>query len=174
MKKVFVFILLATVAVSCANYELFELKVDKDLTETFEINIPKTSGVIGIFNLTKTIDLHSGDFAEYLGKVTEIKINSLTYKFKDFTGNTLGTIPSGSLKFDNTIFSTVTGLNLSHAVNSEEVFAVTNPTVINELEKTLLNSNSTIITLSGNALSDVSSMGFKVEVNISLTATIKE
>tara|TARA_R110001606_G_scaffold72659_3_gene167395 strand:- start:5336 stop:5863 length:528 start_codon:yes stop_codon:yes gene_type:complete len=175
MKKVIMIVLLATITVSCSSLlELLELKINNDLTESIDVSIPKTAGTTGTFDLTKTIDLRAGDFAQYIDKITAVKINSFTYKYKDFTGNTAGTIPSGTLKFDNTVIGTITNLNISQAASAKTIFSITDTTIISQLENAFVNNSSTVITLSGNALSDAGPMDFKVEVNISLTATIKE
>lgn len=175
MKKVILLVALATLTVSCESlFELLELKVDNDLTESIDVSIPQTAGATGTFNLTKTLDLRAGDFAQYVDKITAVKINSFSYKFKDFTGNTAGTIPSGTLKFDNTVVGNETNINVSDAVNTKKVFPILDPIVLGKLEEAFVNNSSTTITFSGNALSDAGQMGFKVEVSISLTATIRE
>jgi hypothetical protein len=175
MKKRIAFVFLATLIISCGTFfELLELKIDNNLTESVAVSIPKTAGTTGTFDLTKKFDLRSSDFAQYIDKITAVNINSFTFKFKDFSGNTDGIIPSGTLKFDNTIVGTITNLNISEASNAEIVFSASDATVIKLLEKAFENNSSTIITLSGNALSDAGPMDFKIEVKISLTATIKQ
>ena len=67
-----------------------------------------------------------------------------------------------------------TNLNISQAASAKTIFSITDATIISQLENAFVNNSSTVITLSGNALSDEGPMDFKVEVNISLTATIKE
>ena len=175
MIRVVVFLILASVAVSCdCLVELLELKGDNNLTVSIAVSVPQTSGATSTFDLTKTLDLRSGDFADYINKITAVKINSFTYKFKDFVGNTAGKISSGTLKFDNTVVGTITNLNISQAVNAETIFNISDATVISQLENAFVNNSSTVITLSANVLSDAGPMDFKVEVSISLTATIKE
>lgn len=50
MKKVLLLVVLATLTVSCDSlFERFELKVDNDLTEDIDVNIPKTAGTTGAF-----------------------------------------------------------------------------------------------------------------------------
>ena len=175
MKKIILLLVFAIFTVSCGGtYELLELKVNNDLTETIDVSIPKTTGATSIFNLSKTIDLRSGDFADYIDKISAIKITSFTYRLKNFSGNSAGTIPLGNLKFDNTVVSTITNLNVSQEVNSQTIFTVTDSAILSQLENTFLNNTSTKIIASGNALSDEGSMNFVIEVNISLTATITE
>mgnify|MGYP000103127658 CR=1 FL=1 len=175
MKKLILLLVIACVSVSCDSlFELLELKVNNDLTENVEVSVPQTFGKTDVVDFTRTIDLSSGDLGEYIGKITAIEITAFNYKVIQFTGNTNGTISSGVLKFDDVQVSTITNLNISQAANKETVFQITDPTVISKLENTLLNNNSTVISLAGNASSDDGSMDFKIEVNISLIATIKE
>lgn len=175
MRKLILLFVLATITVSCGSvFELLELNVNNDLTEKIEISVPKTLGTTDAIDFTQTVDLNSGDLGEYIGKITAIQITAFNYKFIEFNGNTAGTIPSGVIKFDDTIVSTLANLNISQAANRETVFQITNPEVLKKLETTFLNNSATVITLTGDALSDDGPMNFKVEVNISLTATIKE
>lgn len=175
MKKIILLLAFAIFTVSCGGtYELLELKVNNDLRESIVYNIPKTQGVEVSYSHSKTFDLTTGDLAQYVDKITAIKINSLTYKFKDFIGNTAARISSGTLKFNYTVIGSVINLNVSQAVNQETIFTITDSTVLNQLENTLLNSNSATIDFSGSALSDAGAMDFTLEVNISLTATITE
>ncbi|WKD85398.1 hypothetical protein KCTC32516_00738 [Polaribacter huanghezhanensis] len=175
MKNRIAFVFLATLIISCGNFfELLELKIDNNLTESVAVSIPKTVGTSGAFNLTKTLDLRSGDFAKYVDKITAVKINSFTYIYKDFTGNTDGVIQSGTLKFDSTEIGTITNLNISQAASAGTVFSISDGTVISQLEDAFVNNSSTVITLAGNGLSDAGPMDFKIEVHINLTATIKQ
>ncbi len=175
MKKTIVLLLLAAVTVSCASLdELLELNVNNNLTESVAFNIPQTQGTTVSYSRSETLDLTTGDLAQYVDKITAIKINSLTYKFKDFVGNTAGMISAGTLKLDNTVVSSITNLNVSQAVNEETVFTISDSMILNQLESTLLNNSSATLLLSGDALSDAGAMDFKVEVTINLTATIKE
>ena len=167
--------MLATLTVSCGSlFELLELKVENDLTEDIVANVPQTSATAESFNLTETLDLRSGDFAEYVDKITAVKINTFNYKYKDFTGNANGVVISGALKFDGVVVGTITNLNISQEATAGTVFEITDANVLSQLEDAFVNNSSTTITLSGNVLSEAGPMDFKVEVNISLTATVKE
>jgi hypothetical protein len=175
MKKIILLVVLATLTVSCGSlFELLELKVENNLTESIDASVPRTSAAAEAFNLTETLDLRAGDFAEYVDKITAVKINTFNYKFKDFTGNVNGVITSGTLKFDSTVVGTITNLNISQAATAGTVFEITDATVLSQLENAFVNNSSTTITLAGEVISEAGSMNFKVEVNISLTATVKE
>lgn len=175
MKKYIYIFFLSIVASSCGSLDdLLELKVENSLTESIAAIVPKTSNVAVVFNLSSTINLNSGDLAQYKDKITAVKINSLTYKFKEFTGNSAGTIPAGTLKFDNVILKEMTNFNISDAATAGTVFKITDETKLNEIASNFINNSELTVKLNGSVLSEASSMEFKVEVFMNMTATIKQ
>ena len=135
MKKVFSLVLIAIFITSCGSLEeLLELNVNNDLTESVDVHIPQTQGTAVNYNKTETVDLSTGSFAEYVGKISAIKINSLTYKLKEFAGNTAGTIQTGSLKFDNILVDEMTNLNIADAANAGTVFSITDAAVLSQMK----------------------------------------
>jgi hypothetical protein len=175
MKKIFSLLFVVTLITACGSLEeLLELNVNNDLTESIDVHIPQTQGSAVAYDKTETVDLNTGDFAEYVGKISAIKINTLTYKFKEFAGNRSGTVPSGSLKFDNILVAEMTDFNISQAATAGTVFNITDAAVLSQIETALLNNNAATIKLSGSVLSDAGAMDFKVEVFMNMTATIKE
>lgn len=175
MKKIFTLLFIVTLITACGSLEeLLELNVNNDLTESIDVHIPQTQGAAVAYDKTEIVDLNTGDFAEYVGKISAIKINTLTYKFKEFAGNKSGIIPSGSLKFDNILVAEMTDFNISQAATAGTVFNITDAAVLSQIETALLNNNAATIKLSGTVLSDAGAMDFKVEVFMNMTATIKE
>jgi PBP1b-binding outer membrane lipoprotein LpoB len=175
MKRVFSLVLIAIFITSCGSLdELLELNVNNDLTESVDVHIPQTQGTAVNYNKTKTVDLSSGSFAEYVGKISAIKINSLTYKIKEFAGNSNGIIQSGSLKFDAILVDEMTNFNIADAATAGTVFSITDAAVLSQIETTLVNNSSVTLNLVGSVLSDAGAMDFKVEVFMNMTATIKE
>ena len=173
MKKItFLFVFIA-MAISCNSLDqLLELKVDNDLTESIDVHVDQTNGAAFSFDLSTTANLNSGEFAQYKDKISAIKINKLTYKFKEFTGNSAGTIPSGTIKFDDIVLGTFTDFNISQAAKTGTIFDVADATTIGQIQTALLNNNEVSIKLSGNVLSDAGVMDFKIEVFMNMTATI--
>jgi hypothetical protein len=175
MKKLIFLFLLSCIMISCGSLDQFiELSVDNELTESIDAHVPQTLGAVASFNLTETADLNSGDLAKYLDKISALKINTLSYKFIEFSGNSAGTITSGTLKFDNTVVATLTNFNISNASTARTVFNITDSAFLTQIEATLLNNKSTTILLKGSALSDAGSMDFKIEVSMNMTVTINE
>lgn len=175
MKKVFSLLLIAVFITSCGSLEeLLELNVNNDLTENVDVHIPQTQGTAVNYDKTEIVDLSTGSFAEYVGKISAIKINSLTYKIKDFVGNSSGVIQAGSLKFDDIVVDEMTNFNIANAATAGTVFNITDAAVLSQIESTLVNNNSVTLKLTGTVLSDAGDMDFKVEVSMNMTATINE
>lgn len=175
MKKIFPLLFISIIFFSCDSLdELLELKVNNDLTESISVSVAQTQGTAESFDLSETTDLNSGDLAQYKGKITAIKINKLTYKFKDFVGNNAGAIPTGTLKFDDIIVDSLTDFNVSQAANAGTIYEITDATVLSNIENAFLNNNTTTIKLFGTVLSEAGGMDFTVEVFMNMTATIKD
>jgi hypothetical protein len=175
MKKGIYILFLSLIATSCGSLEdLLELNVENSLTESIPVNIPQTSSTAVAFDLSNTVSLNSGDLAQYKDKITAVKINSLTYKFKDFTGNTAGTIPTGTLKFDDVVIGEMADFNISSAATAGTIFEISDAAKLSLIESNFVNNSEISVKLSGTVLSETGVMDFKVEVFMNMTATIKQ
>ncbi len=175
MKKVIYILFLSLIVTSCDSLgELLELKVENSLTESITATVPQTSNVPAVFNLSRTVDLNSGDLAQYKDQITAIKINSLTYKFKDFTGNTAGVISTGTLKFDDVVLDELIDFNISDAATAGTLFGITDEVRLNQIASNFVNNSESTVLLSGSVLSEDGGMEFKVEVFMNMTVTVKE
>jgi hypothetical protein len=173
MRKFIYIFFLSLIVTSCGSLDdLLELKVENNLTESIPVNVPQTSSVAVAFDLSHTVDLNSGDLAQYKDKITAIKINSLSYKFIDFTGNDAGTIPTGTLKFDDVTLREMTGFNISANVGT--VYEITDAAKLNQIASNFLNNSEISVKLKGTVLSEAGAMGFNVEIIVNMTATIKQ
>jgi len=173
MKKYIYIFFFSVIATSCGSLEdLLELKVENSLTESIPVSVPQTSNAPVAFDLPATVELNSGDLAQYKDKITAITINSLTYKFIDFTGNTAGTIPTGTLKFDDVILREMADFNIS--ANEGTVFEITDTTKLSQIASNLINNSEISISLIGTVLSEAGAMDFKVEIFMNMTATINQ
>ncbi len=175
MKKVIYLAVFSFLVFSCNSLsDLLELNINNDLTENIDVTVPQTQGTPVAFDLSKTTDLNSGDLADYRGKISAIKINKFTYKFKDFTGNSAGVLKTGTLKFDDTVVDTMIDFNISQAANAATVFEITDASTLSSIENAFLNNTTSTIKLCGTVLSEAGAMDFKVEVFMNITTTIKD
>ena len=175
MKKSIYLLLFSLIITSCNSLEqLLELKVNNDLTESVDAHVPQTGATAVAFNLNTTANLNTGDFAQYAGKISALKINTFSFKFKEFSGNNTGTIPTATLKLDDIDLLTLNNINISQSANANTSFNISDATVLSQVETALLNSNSISLKLDGNVLSEAGSMEFKVEISMNMTATINQ
>lgn len=175
MKKIIFLLTLSIITISCNSIdELLELKINNDLTESIDVHINQTNGTALSFNLTETANLNSGNFSQYVDKIKDLKINKLTYTFKEFSGNIAGVIQSGNLQIDNIILGTLTNFNISQAAKAGTIFEISDSNTLNQIKTNLLTNDKVTVKLAGSVLSDGSTMDFKVEVFMNMTATIKE
>lgn len=173
MKKIIYIFFLSLIATSCGSLDdLLELKVENSLTESIPVNVPQTSSTAVVFDLSTTVNLNAGDLAQYKDKITAIKINTLTYKFIDFTGNAAGTIPTGTLKFDDVIIGEMTDFNISAAAGAGTSFEITDAVKLSLIAANFVNNSEVSVKLIGTVLSEAGGMDFKVEVFMNMTATI--
>ena len=174
MKKTIYILFLSLIVASCGSLdELLELKVENSLTETIAATVPQTSNVPVAVDLSDTVHLNSGDLAQYKDKIKSIKINSLSYKFKDFIGNTAGVIPTGTLKFDDVILGELTDFNISDAAVAGTSFGITDEVKLNQIASNFVNNSKLTVKLSGSVLSEAGEMTFNIEVFINMTVTLK-
>ncbi len=173
MKKCIYIFFLSLIATSCGSLdELLELKVENSLTESIPVNVLQTGSTAVAFDLSSTVNLNSGDFSQYKDKITAIEINTLTYKFKDFAGNAAGTIPTGTLKFDDVVIGELTDFNISAAAAAGTTFEITDAAKLSLIASNFVNNSEVSVKLIGTVLSEVEGMDFEIEVFMNMTATI--
>lgn len=175
MKKSIYLLLFTLILTSCSSLEqLLELKINNDLTESVNAQVPQTTATAAAFDLNTTANLNTGDFAQYAGKISALKINTFSFKFKDFSGNHAGTIPNATLKLDDIDLLTLSNINISESVSTDSSFGISDAAVLSQVETALLNNNSITLKLVGNVLSEAGPMEFKVEISMNMTATINQ
>lgn len=173
MKKIICIFFLSLIATSCGSLDdVLELKVENSLTESIPVSVLQTASTAVAFDLSSTVNLNTGDLAQYIDKISAIKINTLTYKFIDFTGNADGTIPTGTLKFDDVVIGELTDFNISAAAVAGTTFEITDAVKLNLIASNFVNNAEVTVKLIGTVLSEAGAMDFKVEVFMNMTATI--
>lgn len=175
MKKLIYLFVFSFLIVSCDSLsDAVELKVSNDLIENIDVNVIQTQGAPVAFDFFETLNLNSGELTQYKGKIKALKVNKLSYKFKNFSGNENGEIQIGTLMFDDIKIGRLTNINISKAASAGTVFEVTDVNVLSSIETAFLSDNTATIKLFGTVLSDAGTMDFVVEVFMNMTATVKD
>lgn len=140
------------------------------ITESVAVSIPQTNGTSVTFDETVNQDLTTviSNFSD----VTDITINSLSYEYKNVTGNTDAVIESATIKINGSTIASISSVNMAQEANSGAVFNITDQTVWSQLESLFLNNASIDIEFTGTAVSDAGSVDFDIEFSVNLTVTL--
>ena len=170
MKKLIPFIFAIILFASCEeNITPVTISVNTVLSETVEVNLPQTTqGNVHAFDESTTVQL--GDYISNIGDVTDITINSLSYTYKMFAGNTAAVINSATLVVNGVTIATINNVNPATETNSNTTIVIDDANVISEIKKILLNNASATIQISGSATSEEGTANFVLETDIDLTA----
>lgn len=171
MRKLFTLLFAVVLVSSCdINTDPVELTVNSSFTEPITVNIPQTSGTSVNYNETVTQDLN--DIIANFNAITGININSLSYKYKNVTGNTDAEIQSGSISINGTTIASISNVNMAQEAAAGTVFQISDQTILNQLEVEFLNNSSATIQFSGTAISESGPVDFEIEVSIDLTVSL--
>lgn len=167
MKKVKIFFAsVLFIALSACNITdtPIELQVTNSITKDIAVTVTQTNGTQ---SLSESTTVNLSDIVSNVADITDVKINSLTYKFKDFTGNTAGRVETISLKINNSEFATGTDIDPSQ----QESFTV-DSSKFAALESILENDSQTTLAVDGSMQSNAGDMSFNIEISIDLTVTL--
>jgi len=171
MKKLFPLLLAVVLITSCdINDNPITLTASSTITEAIPVSIPQTTGTSATYDQTVSQDL--SDAIANFSDVTDIAINSLSYQFKNVTGNTDAVIESASIIINGNTVSSISFLNIAQEANNSTVFNITDQSVLSQLESLFLNNASVDIQFTGTAISQAGPVDFEIELTIDLTVTL--
>lgn len=171
MKKLIPLLLVVLFITSCEDNEIpVTLTASSDITESVAVSIPQTNGTSVAFDETVTQDLTT--IISNFNDVTDIAINSLSYQYKNVTGNTDAVIESAAIKINGNTISSISFVNMAQEANNGTVFSITDEAVLNQLESLFLNNASVDIQFAGTAVSSEGSVDFDIEFSLNLTVTL--
>ncbi len=171
MKKVIALCIIFLMAfTSCiSNEDAVEITASSQITKSTSITIAKTNGTATTFEDSSSVTI--ADAITNIGDASSITVDALSYKVKNFIGNTDG-IASITLKINDVVYTSEVDINVSNAATAGTVFEITDASLISQLQNILLNDAEVTIQFSGSALSDAGDMSFDIEFSINLTATL--
>ena len=170
MKKLFPLLLSLVLISSCdVNTDPIELTATTSIVEGVAVILPQTSGTSVAYDQTLTQDLN--DLISNFADVSDININSLSYTYKNFSGNTNATIEAAEIVINGSTIASLSSVNVAQEANNGTVFAITDTTILNQLETAFLNNASITIQFAGTAISDEGLAEFEIELFIDVTVT---
>ena len=143
MKKFIPFLLSIVLFVGCIDSNPITITVSSSVSETVLVEIPQTNGATHTTNETVNQDLN--EVITNLDDVDSLNIDSLSYQFKNTTGNSAAVVQNATLVINGITVATHTNLNISQEAANETVFTISDESVLNQLESLILNNSSVSI-----------------------------
>ena len=168
MKKIAPILFAVFLVLSCEdNQTTINISTPYTLDESFEVGIPQTGSGQTNFNETSTHDL-SQLIANY-NDVNSVTVNSLTYQFANFSGDTGGVIQTATLTINNVTIATISNVNISQEAMNNTVFQINDPAVISQVEDILEATSVVNIQASGVVNSSIP-LNFTIDVHLDIEA----
>jgi len=139
-------------------------------TENIPVHVDKTNGDWATFTNSVALSIVNDDTKDYLNKIKNIRINKLSYKIINFSGDPSGEV-DGSFWADNTI-SLNNAFVVKTAANNGTVYQITETAELDRIATALKNGHTINVKYSGNALCDNANLDFIVEVTLDAKITI--
>lgn len=169
MKKLLSLVFVMALLSSCEDTDAIVITASTSINESVMVDVPQTNGASVAYDETVTQDLNQ--VVSNFDDITDINIDALSYKFKNVVGNTNAIIESATIVINGNTIATISNVNVAQEATNSTVFAITDTTVLNQLETLFLTNSSVSIQFSGMASSDAGDVSFEIEVSMDLTAT---
>ncbi len=145
-------------------------EVDLSTTVTKNISVTVDDGLGSSVNISNSIDINIGDYidSDYLSKIEEVKINSMTYKVINFSGDQTGEM-TANLTADGVTLDTHTDVIVFNVVG--EMYTIDDTAKLTTIANNLKNSsNDVVFAVSGTSIND-GGMTFTIEITLNLKIT---
>lgn len=163
--KILSVLLICFVFTSC-DEDLLDVDFDTTVKATIVANVDQGQETI---NESVVLSLDNNDTHKYLDKIKDVKIKKLTYKIISFSGNDKGSVDVDF--YANSITLRTEGFNVKSAYDAGTIFEITDVSKLNTVANLLKNNKSTTVGISGETISNESSMNFSIQVTAELEVT---
>jgi hypothetical protein len=147
---------------SCAEAEkLLDVKIPTTITVSIPVVVQQGADA---FSETVNLSIDNSDTHDYLNKIKEVKIESLSYKFVNFHGDSNGTVDA-AFSVDNEIL-VQNNVTIKVEADKGTSFKVDNLTHLNKIANSLKNGHSVKAKFSGTSVCPNESMNFEVRITM--------
>ncbi len=162
-------LLMLIILLSCSSEDAPEI-LTTTIVHSVTVRLPETSGSRTIYSDFDFEDLDS--FITNSSKITDVKVNSLSYKFKNLTGNSEVDMYSYRIYVNGRMIEEVSDpISLIQAVRQGTVFKIESDSLFDDVATHILINPVVVVRSSGWVQSDESPANFDIEVTIGVTAT---
>lgn len=155
---------------SCDELDkLTEVDLSTTVTEIIPVTVDDGAGLS--VDLGNSIVINLGDYidAEYLNKISDVKINSLTYKVINFFGDPAGVITADFMANSATLY-THTGEVVKDHADMTTVFSINDTAALSVIANNLRNGANVEFAVDGTSTNE-GGMNFEIEITLSLNIT---
>lgn len=138
--------------------------------ENIPVDIDQTTGDWVTYSKTTTLNIVNDDTKDHLNKITDVKINSLSYKVINFNGDPIGQV-NGKFSVAGQV-SLANDFVVKTSADNGVVYQITEVAELTRIAKDLKSGQDVVVEYSGSALCDDNSMDFIIEVTMSVKVTI--
>lgn len=167
--KILVTLTLVFSFTSCDD-ELGNIDFNTVINKTIAIHVDQTTGEVVSFSTDELMSLDNDDTHDYLDKIQDISINSLSYQLKNFSGDNTG-IATLTFMIDSFSLQTHTDVNVKTMVDASEVFTITDTAFLNQIATALKNNQQVTAKYVGDILCDDDAMDFEVKIVLDVAVT---
>ena len=146
---------------SCGAEDLLDVTIPTTISVDIPVNIRQGTDN---FSETVTLSIDNSDTHDYLNKIKEVKIESLSYKFVSFSGDPDGSV-SATLVIGNEMVGQNNSVIKTEADNGTN-FPVDNLDQLNKIANSLKNGHSVLAKFSGTSQCPNGPMSFRVRVTM--------
>ncbi len=145
--------------------ELTEVDFNTSITERIAVNVDAGENVV--LNNSVMVNIDNPDTHDYLNKIKNVTINSLTYKVVSFDGDFNGMM-TANLIADGVTLATHTDVLVSDEI--EVLYSIDDTAKLTAIATKLKNKADVVMEVTGTATSEVG-MYFQIEVTLNLKVT---
>ncbi len=159
---------------SCDEEDIVGLlpKFDVNLvkTENIRVEIDQTNDGWVTYSKQTNLNIINSDTKDYINKIKGLKINKLSYKIINFSGDPIGEV-KGSFKVAGEV-SLSNEFVVKTSADNGVVYQITEVAELNRIAIALKKGQDVVVEYSGSALCDDDALDFTVEVTMDAKVTI--
>ncbi len=166
--KIFVVLLISFSFNACDEAEdLLDVKIPASINENIIVQIDDTNSSWDTYSKSVLLSIDTGDIHKYINKIKDVKVNKLSYKIINFSGDPTGKV-KGSFTIDNTNINLENEIVVKTEADKATVFEITNVDELNEIGEELKKNKRFTARYSGSALCD-ENMNFIIVITANIT-----
>ncbi len=147
-----------------------DIKVNISETERIRVNIDQTNGERASFSERTDLDIVNKDTEDYLNKIKNVEIITLSYKIINFSGDPIGDV-DGSFAVAGEV-SLQNAFVVKTSADNQIVYEITDVVELNRIANALKSGQKVTVEYAGSGLCDADELNFTVEVSLVAKITI--